>query len=716
MINSKELDLDVYKEIIDGSVNPVACVQIVDYDDGRAIRFAMLNDAFAQLFGESAEGMCENVIKLSDMLEISPNDPITKAILAVYNTGERYQKIMELTDVGRKYSFNAFEVRDDIICLILTDVTEYENARKEAQDKLNTVSNTCEKLKYDIDLLNAGKKQAEYNHKIHEIVANASCDGFYYKNYSSNLFYASDSWYDLFTVDGVKPFDSKNIINAVSDLDVFEFSRWREKAIMYHKESMTCEFRLCDNVTYVEANYRFIYDNDNKLVEEIGFFKDITTVKLQKEELAYKAYYDIATGLINRTYFTKLLDEELVKAKSEDVAVYVIYIDIDDFKNINDSIGYKLADDFIIKFAMMLKSYENATTRIARFDSDEFVIMMYDGTRYAAQNIAVDIKKRLANPVVLSNGMRQRMTVSIGIAQYPEGGHNAVDLIGNADIALHRVKENGKNDILFFDERMLEQFLMKIDMENTIKSALDDDKFVLYYQPQYYTSSRKMRGVEALIRMKDEVLGFISPMQFIPLAEKNGTIVEIGEWVLRRAFEDYCAWREAYDFDGILSINISPIQFKQITFESTLYSLVREYRLKPQQVEIEITESVFVDDEFQIIEMIKRIRNNGIRISIDDFGTGYSSLSYLQNIPIDTLKIDKRFIEYIGEQSTSDIITSSLIEMVQKLGVEIIAEGVETQAQFDFLKKINCDDIQGFYLARPMTAESMRAVIREEKC
>lgn len=716
MTNNNDIMPDLLKGIIGGSLNPMACVEIVDYDDEKAIKFILFNEAFEGLYGESAVMMRDSIFKLSEIEEMNQNDAMSMAILEVYNTGEAVYKLIEVPYLGKTFNIKAFVPYEGFISIVLADVTEFERAKKEAQEMYALAASASEQLKYQVDLLTATKKQIEYNTRIHEMVARASSDGFYYKDYVEGTFYASDSWYNLFTYDGVRPFDSKNIINAISDSDVFDFSRWREKAIMENNETLVCEFRLCDNVTWIEAAYRFVYDDKKKLAEEIGFFKDVTTVKMQKEELAYKAYYDVSTGLMNRSYFTKLLDEDILRAREEDAVINVIYIDIDNFKDINDSIGYKLADDFILKLAMMLKEYENATTRVARFDSDEFVISIYDGSRHTAQSIAMDIKKKLSSPVILANGLSQRMSVSIGMNQYPDGGRKAVDLISNADIALHKVKESGKNGIMFFEDAMLEEFLIKIEMENTIKHALDDDRFVLYYQPQYYTSTRKLRGVEALIRMKDDVLGLIGPGQFIPLAEKNGSIIDIGEWVLRRAFEDYSAWREAYDFDGILSINISPVQFRQVTFESTLYKLIKEHHIKPECVEIEITESVFVDNEFQLVEMIKRIRNNGIKVSLDDFGTGYSSLSYLKNIPIDTLKIDKSFVDSLGEIRTSDIITGSLIEMMQKLGLEIIAEGVETQVQYEFLKKMKCDDIQGFYLARPMNAESIRAVIREEKC
>lgn len=711
-----EISQEVLRGIIENTQNPMACGKITQIDGEPAIHFCLVNKAFNELYGDASKGVVDRAFKLSEVAQMNKNDVLSTSILSVYDTGEPVQSLVNVSYLGKSFKIKTFSPFDDYICIILADVTDFEKAKREAEAAYALANASSEQLRYQVDLLTASQKQLETAQRIHAMVAQASNDGFYYKNYGDGYFFASDSWYSLFTYDGVRPFDNRNLINAVSDDDVFDFSRWKEKAVAQKDPGVVCEFRLCDNVTWIEASFQFFYDEKGKISEEIGFFKDITTVKMQKEELAYKAYYDTATGLVNRSYFTKLLDDDIRRAESEDVAIDIIYVDIDDFKDINDSIGYKLADTFITKFAMLLKEYANETTRVARFDSDEFVISIYDGSRHTAQKIAMDIRRKLAAPLILSNGLTQRLTVSIGISQYPDSGTKAVDLISNADIAMHRVKESGKNSVLFFEESMLEKFLLRIEMEKTMKQALEDERFTLYYQPQYYTASKKLRGMEALIRMKDDVLGFVPPAQFIPLAEKNGLIVEIGEWVLRRAFEDYRSWRESYDFDGIISINISPVQFRQVTFESTLYSLVKEYNMRPDKVEIEITESIFLEDEFHLVEMIKRIRNNGIKVSLDDFGTGYSSLSYLKNIPVDTLKIDKSFVDNLGEAKASDIITSSVIDMMQKLGMEIIAEGVETEVQYEFLRKMKCDNIQGFYLARPMNAESIKAVIREERC
>jgi EAL domain-containing protein (putative c-di-GMP-specific phosphodiesterase class I) len=306
------------------------------------------------------------------------------------------------------------------------------------------------------------------------------------------------------------------------------------------------------------------------------------------------------------------------------------------------------------------------------------------------------------------------LSVSIGIAGYPAHGRHAVDVISNADLAVHHVKNNGKNGVVFFEESMLEHLLGKIEMEKNITYALENDNFLLYYQPQYFADSQKLRGFEALIRMQDDNDGVISPVRFIPVAEKNGSIVEIGEWVINQAMEDYAYWKKEYGFEGVISINISAIQFRQIGFENILYDAIERHRIDPSKIEIEITESVFVDNQIQVIETVKRIRQKGIRVSLDDFGTGYSSLSYLRRFPVDTLKIDKSFVDFIGKEEKSDIIISALVGVARSLGLEIVAEGVETTEQSDILKDLKCHVIQGYLYGKPMDGSSAEDLIRRK--
>ena len=506
-----DVNVDLLLNILEESLNPMACVRVLDYDEEKSIQFMMLNKAFRAMYGEEASrSMQDATLKLSEIAEFNAEDDLSRAILDVYESEKEVIRHVDMKGLHKIFNMKAYMPLPGYICLSFADVTESERAKNDALENVNAISTNTEKLKFEVDRLTAGRKQLEDNARV---------------------YVASDSWYDLFTIDGNKPRDCQDVASCLSDNDVFEYNRAREKAICEGCESMNSEFRLADDRTWLEGHFHFSYNPKGELVEEIAYFKNISMIKSQKEELAYKAYYDGATGLINRTYMNKLLENDLARAAREDVAVSVLYVDIDDFKNVNDSIGYKLADEFLIKFAMILKNYQSSSVRLARFDSDEFVLSLYDSTRHSAQKIAIEIKKRLLEPIVLSNGMSQHMTVSIGINEFPFGGSNAVDLIANADIALHVAKNNGKNGIVFYEEKMLNEFMNKIEMENNIKSALENDRFQLFYQPQFATTTKKLRGMEALIRMRDEEYGLLLPQNFIPLAEHNGSIVDIGEWV-----------------------------------------------------------------------------------------------------------------------------------------------------------------------------------------
>ncbi|MDE6700936.1 MAG: EAL domain-containing protein [Acetatifactor sp.] len=277
---------------------------------------------------------------------------------------------------------------------------------------------------------------------------------------------------------------------------------------------------------------------------------------------------------------------------------------------------------------------------------------------------------------------------------------------------MFRCKSMGKNTIQYFDTPILHDFLNSIEMENKLKEAVFTSNFLLYFQPQFYTGNKKLRGVEALIRWKDDNGHMISPDVFIPIAEKNGCIVPIGSWVVEQSIKCYAEWRERYGIPFIVSINISAVQYNREDFVEELLRIIKQYHVKPCEVEIEITESILIEDFNKVIEKLKVLREVGIRISLDDFGTGFSSLSYLKKLPIDTLKIDKSFIDTVLTDGATRIITESIINMVKSLGVESIAEGVEEEAQYDYLHAIGCDMIQGYLLGRPQPPEDIDKLLQ----
>ena len=307
-------------------------------------------------------------------------------------------------------------------------------------------------------------------------------------------------------------------------------------------------------------------------------------------------------------------------------------------------------------------------------------------------------------------------TVSVGVAEYPDAGRTALEVIKNAEIVLYKAKERGKNGIQYFELDILNRFIKNVSVEKQLKEAIETEGFQLYYQPQYFAASGNLRGAEALIRWPDpEGDGFItSPGEFIPIAEKNGAIIPIGNYVLKEALKTLSDWRNKYHIPMILSINISAVALEKENFVDSISHAISLHSINPESIELEITESVFINNFEDVIDKIKTLRGLGIRVSLDDFGTGYSSLSYLKQLPIDTIKIDRSFIETAVKDDSSSIIYESVIQMSKRLGFETVAEGVETREQFNYLREKNIDIIQGYLLGKPISkVEFEKLLIRQ---
>lgn len=463
--------------------------------------------------------------------------------------------------------------------------------------------------------------------------------------------------------------------------------------------------------------------SDSHLVQELELLtqsneqlsKDINELKRKHLELGHMANFDPNTNTYNKNYFVNFLSAAIKKAEINSKTIQVLYIDINNFKKVNYVAGFYAGDEVIAKFAKILLKYESSNVKVGRFCNDEFVIAIYDAkNEQTADSLYEKIAADLAKPILLDDGQEFYLTITAGIANYPGMVETADEVIKCANIAMCKAKNNTKTDRLVFEESMLTEFIDEIHLETRLKNAVEHGDFMLHFQPQYDSLNMRLRGVEALIRWDDVEIGSISPGKFIPIAENNGYIIELGIWVIDEALKAYSVWKHEYGFKGIISINISAIQLEDKNFTEILLSHIEKYNVCTNDVEIEITESVFITDFALVGEVIKDLRNKGLKISLDDFGTGYSSLSYLKNIPIDTLKIDQSFINTMVADPSTSIITSSVIEMVKKLGFETIAEGVETEEQFKFLRNINCDNIQGFYLGRPMKKEDILKLIIEE--
>lgn len=551
------------------------------------------------------------------------------------------------------------------------------------------------------------------NNGLYEFISSDSNEGFRYVNYESGYVIASARWREIFGIEKGMENDESGFLNMVYEDDRKKFVDKIERILGKQEKNYEIEYRIGEGKTWISHSGTNRYDKDGVLVEKFCFFHDITSDKEKQIELEYMAYFDADTGVYNRNYFIKRLDKEILKAINGGFnRIQVMYIDIDNYNFINDTVGYEKSDELLIMFAKLLLEYSSPTVKIGRFSNDEFAIALYDASgEDEIMEIYNDLKMKLMSPFKIKECSDIYVTISAGIATYPVGGLNANDLIKCADIAMYNVKKNGKNSVSVFEESMLRKFLKNVKFEKKLKAAVEKLDFVLYYQPQYYTDKNELRGVEALIRWKVSEDELINPGDFIPMAEKNGCIVDIGQWVIRQALDDFVDWKMNYGYNGMMSINISAIQLKENNFSDILIEYVISKNVLPSDIEIEITESVFIENFDKTIDVLSRLRKRGFKISLDDFGTGYSSLSYLKDIPIDTLKIDKAFVDTMLTDPSTGIITDAVIKMVKKLGLETVAEGVETKEQYEYLKKMNCDNIQGFYLGKPMSADKIKTLI-----
>lgn len=440
----------------------------------------------------------------------------------------------------------------------------------------------------------------------------------------------------------------------------------------------------------------------------ITSFTDISQQKEIEKQLRFNAYHDAMTEIPNRTKLTLDLGNLINSQKDTEKKVGVILINIDNMKFVNDSQGHSRGDEIIKKSVTLLKKFQKTGLTAYRFDGDEFVIIVQDAS---SKDSLINI-----GDAILECFNSSGIGFSGGIAVFPDDASTDDELLRYADMAMTDAKKGGKNNVTLYRSVMRDKFMTRINLQTHLNDALDRNIFQMYFQPQFNVNSGELRGFEALLRWHDEELGWVNPEQFIPIAEETKLIIPMGDWILETAIKTLAKWYEEYNFRGIMSVNVSPIQLKNPNFIFTLQNLVKQYNIVPQNLEIEITEGVLIENKEDTVNLLKQIRDMGIGISLDDFGTGYSSLSYLQILPITTLKIDKSFIANItASDGVEANITDSIVSMVTKMGLDTIAEGVEHNEQLELLKKIKCQNIQGFLRGKPMPADRCESVLAGDK-
>lgn len=462
----------------------------------------------------------------------------------------------------------------------------------------------------------------------------------------------------------------------------------------------------------------FITDSNKKLNQSyIELFSIYEQLCASEQKLRYKydeikklAYYDQLTNLPNWNFFKKEVEKRIEKNSGDNFSIF--QIDLNNFKNINDIFGYEYGDKLLRQTGKVLSQLHIGM--VARMGGSEFLILKNGcGSRQDLKNEAqciIDTISGLWN----IDGTETLISVTIGITVYPRDGEEVATLLRNADIALNRTKLVGKNSYKLFEKSMYNEILKKVEIEKELRKAIKNNEFILYYQPQVDIENRKVVGFEALIRWNSPKLGWVMPLEFINLAEETGLIIPIGEWVLKTACTQNKMWKDnGYSYDFI-SINVSPIQLKEDNFVYMVKKVLDETGLKPEYLEIEITESVVMESLEGNLKVINELKSIGVKVALDDFGSGYSSLNYLKNIPINTLKIDKTFIDGICSDYYEGIITEEIIKLAHRMKLEVVAEGVEAEDQLESLKDKNCNKIQGYYFGKPMPSEDIEDFLKKQ--
>lgn len=452
--------------------------------------------------------------------------------------------------------------------------------------------------------------------------------------------------------------------------------------------------------------------NKNKIDYHIAMFSDLANQEHVKKQIQHLAYFDSLTDLPNREFFNSKAESMVRNADPNKAKMAFMFLDLDRFKNINDTLGHSSGDELLKKVSNALKKTKLENEIIARFGGDEFVILIPSFDSIDGLNrVIMDILNIFEFPFNIG-GKDLFITTSIGVSLYPVDGNSLNELIKNADTAMYYAKKSGRNNYKFYRENMNSKFMKNLDLENKMRKALKDDEFYLEYQPQVSVETKKLISCEALIRWENPEFGVISPNEFISIAEDSGLIVPMTRWILEKVFSEVKKVIEI-DPDIYISINISGYQIKYSDLPKMIEDVLEKEKIDLKHIELELTESMLMDDVSKNMEMMSKLKNLEIKLAIDDFGTGYSSLSYLKKFPIDRLKIDKDFIDGIPSDDEDNIIVKTIILMAHNLGFKVVAEGVETKEQFDFLKTHKCDQIQGYYFSEPVSIEKIKEYLEK---
>lgn len=639
-------------------------------------------------------------------------------VIKSYET-ERYRKDEQKINVSLTLS----PIKDSegnilYIAGIDRDITEVVNQRltlKRSYDELSVVYNqleaTEEELRYQIQELKESEMALKVSEERYKLALDGANDAIWELDLIENSLFISDKWESIsgnklenqtnnirYMHKYVHPDDVKGVIRALND------------HILGKKDTYEGEFRIKTG----DGSYKWVNNRGKVLKDSLGIplkvagsITDIDERKRYQEKIKYLAYYDTLTGLPNRTLIKEKLDKIIRESNEEKKKFALVSIDIDNFKLINDILGHDFGDEVIKNVANTTKKMVPKDAIVGRIGGDEFMVIIKDVRSIRSSiDICEEILKSFKKAIRI-NDTNIYTGISMGICMYPYHASTSKGLFTNADAALYESKKNGRNQITMFNKLMSKDTIRRGKIEKALRGALDKEELIMYYQPQISIKTRRVDGYEALLRWHSEELGWVSPREFIPIAEEAGLISHIGQWVIKDACRQIRCWKDKNLEVSTVAVNISAIQFHDShLIEDILYILEQE-GLSPKDLEIEITESILMNFYEKNMSLLNRLKDLDFSLALDDFGTGYSSLNYLSVMPINKLKIDKSFIDFIDKNKKDRSIVEGIINLSHNMGIKVVAEGVEDYNQLKLLEDMNCDNIQGYIFSKPLPAKDV---------
>jgi len=494
-----------------------------------------------------------------------------------------------------------------------------------------------------------------------------------------------------------KPMAYFVMAHNIKDIDIKDINQIRYNLFLI----------LCGLLFTIFSLFIYFYiQSKKKLIEKLNNTLE-DTVQIKTKELTHLAHHDALTGLINRHLFSDIVQSSIGSAKKDNSYFNILFLDLDRFKDINDTYGHNAGDELLVSVAKRLKSCVKSKDFVSRLGGDEFIVLIKNTTKSELITIIERIITQIQQPIEFENNILN-ITFSIGVSYFPNDGIDAETLMSNADLAMYKAKERGRNTFQFYDKKMTKDVTERLELERNLKIALKKNQFEAFYQPQINSHTNRVVGAEALIRWNSPDLGMVSPDKFIPVAEESGLIIAIDSWMMRETMKQLIEFQKEGIEIGKLSLNISARQLESKNIINNLKMILDETNFDPKRLELEITERQMMKDPEKTIIVLNEIKEMGIDIAVDDFGTGHSSLAYIRRLPIDKLKIDKSFVDDLPDSTEEIAIVRSIISIAKNLHKNIIAEGVESVIQRDFLRNEGCQMVQGYFYSKPLNLDNYK--------